>query len=230
MAEPDALARALDQPRHVGDGELAPVGRVDRPEHRLERRERVLRDLRLRVRDPAEERRLAGVRQADERRVGEQLEAELERRAPRRAGPVSAKRGAWRVGEAKRWLPRPPAPPSRHDRARARAREVGQDRAPPRRTPASRRGRASSTSRRRRRACSRRARAAAAGPEPSAALERAQVAQVGVGDEHDVAAAARRRRRPVRPWARASRAGTTRAVAAAARRHVDAGPVVEHAS
>ena len=35
VAEPDALARALDQPGHVGDDELAPVGRVDRAEHRL---------------------------------------------------------------------------------------------------------------------------------------------------------------------------------------------------
>ena len=35
VAEPDALARALDQPGDVGDDELAPVGRLDRAEHRL---------------------------------------------------------------------------------------------------------------------------------------------------------------------------------------------------
>ncbi len=35
VPEPDALARALDQPRHVGEDELAPVGRLDGAEHRL---------------------------------------------------------------------------------------------------------------------------------------------------------------------------------------------------
>ena len=35
VAEADALARALDQPGHVGDDELAAVGRLDRAEHRL---------------------------------------------------------------------------------------------------------------------------------------------------------------------------------------------------
>ena len=45
VAEPGAVARALDQPRDVGDHELAVVG-VERAEHRLERRERVGGDLR----------------------------------------------------------------------------------------------------------------------------------------------------------------------------------------
>ena len=35
VPEPDALARALDQPRDVGDDELPAVGRLDRAEHRL---------------------------------------------------------------------------------------------------------------------------------------------------------------------------------------------------
>ena len=47
VAEARALAGALDQPRDVGDHELAVVG-LERPEHRLERRERVGGDLRLR--------------------------------------------------------------------------------------------------------------------------------------------------------------------------------------
>ena len=34
VPEADALARALDQPGNVGDGELAPVRRVDGAEHR----------------------------------------------------------------------------------------------------------------------------------------------------------------------------------------------------
>ena len=33
VPQADALARALDQPGHVGDGELAAVGPVDRAEH-----------------------------------------------------------------------------------------------------------------------------------------------------------------------------------------------------
>ena len=55
VAEPDAFARTLDQPRHVRDHELPAVGRLDRPEHGLQRRERILGDLRLRVRDAREQ-------------------------------------------------------------------------------------------------------------------------------------------------------------------------------
>ena len=51
VAEPDALARTLDQPRHVGHGQLAPVGSVHRAEHGREGCEGVVGDLRLRVRD-----------------------------------------------------------------------------------------------------------------------------------------------------------------------------------
>ena len=54
------------------------VRRLDRAEHGRERRERVVRDLRLRVRDAAQKRRLAGVREPGERRVGEQLQPQLE--------------------------------------------------------------------------------------------------------------------------------------------------------
>ena len=52
VAEPGALGGALDQPRDVGEHELAVVG-VDRPQHRLQRRERVRGDLRLRARHHA---------------------------------------------------------------------------------------------------------------------------------------------------------------------------------
>ena len=77
VAEPGAAARALDQPGDVGEDELAVV-RLERAEHGLERRERVGRDLRLRARHAREQRRLAGVRQADEPDVGEQLEVQLD--------------------------------------------------------------------------------------------------------------------------------------------------------
>ena len=55
-----------------------PSRRLEGAEDRLERRERIVGHLRLRVRDPGEEGRLAGVRQADERRVGEQLQPQLD--------------------------------------------------------------------------------------------------------------------------------------------------------
>ena len=126
VAEPDALARALDQPGNVRDGQLPPVGRVDRAENRRERRERVLRDLRPRVRDSRQERRLARIREPDERRVGHQLQPQLE---------LGLLAGQADLGEARR-LPRrgrealvapPPGPAAPEDHARARAREVGDE-------------------------------------------------------------------------------------------------------
>jgi len=66
------------QPRNVGDDELAALRGLNRAQHRGERRERILRHLRPRVRDPRQQRRLAGVRQADERGIGEQLQAQLD--------------------------------------------------------------------------------------------------------------------------------------------------------
>ena len=81
VTEPDAFTRSLDQPGDVGHRQLArTVRRVHRAEHGRQRRERVLRHLRFRVGDARQQRRLAGVRQADERRVGEQLEPQLQLR------------------------------------------------------------------------------------------------------------------------------------------------------
>ena len=77
VPEAGALARALDQSGDVGEHELAVVG-VDRAEHRLERRERVVGDLRRRARQAGQQRGLAGVRQPDEADVGEQLEVQLD--------------------------------------------------------------------------------------------------------------------------------------------------------
>ena len=83
---PAPSRRALDQPRDVGDHELAVVG-VDRAQHRLQRRERVGGDLRLRARHPRQQRGLARVGQPDEADVGEQLEVQLDARPPRPAAP-----------------------------------------------------------------------------------------------------------------------------------------------
>ena len=80
-------------------------------EVRHERRERIVGDLRLGRRDRGDERGLAGVRKADDRDVGEELQLDRRAGARRPAGPACAKRGAWRVGVAKCWLPQPPLPP-----------------------------------------------------------------------------------------------------------------------
>ena len=127
VPEPDALARALDQAGHVGDGQLAAVGPVDRAEHGRERRERVVGHLWLRVRDAAQQRRLAGVRQPGQRRVGDQLELQLELARltgePRLGEPRRLSR---RRGEAR--VPAAAAAAARgDDRARAGMGEVGDE-------------------------------------------------------------------------------------------------------
>ncbi len=92
VAEADARARPLEQAGDVGDRQLAAVVGLDRAEHRLDGRERVVGHLRPGVRDPAQERRLAGVREA--------------RAAPRRRPASAAARATAR-------RPAPPPGPSR---------------------------------------------------------------------------------------------------------------------
>ena len=77
VSEPDAVARALDQPRDVGDHELA-VARVQGAEHRRERGERIVGDLRRRSRQARDQRGLARVGQPDEADIGQQLELQRE--------------------------------------------------------------------------------------------------------------------------------------------------------
>ena len=116
--------------------ELA-LGAVERAEHRLERRERVVGDLRRGARQPREQRRLAGVRQPDEADVGEQLAAAARSTPSSPGSPRSANRGAWRVGVAKRLLPRPPSRRARRPLA-APARRGRSARRPRRPRPACR--------------------------------------------------------------------------------------------
>ena len=77
VPEAGALVGALDQAGDVGDHELAVVA-LERAEHRLQRGERVGADLRLRAREPRQQRGLAGVRQPDEADVGQQLEVQVD--------------------------------------------------------------------------------------------------------------------------------------------------------
>ena len=166
-------------------------------EHRRERRERIVGDLRRGARQPREQRGLAGVRQPDEADVGEQLQLQLE-------PPFLARQAA--LGKARRLAGgRREALVALAARAAARRRS----RAGPRRAAPSdaRRARRPRPRRRRRSRCPAARAIVSVSPsapwrcEPSPcpprparwcvfAPERLQVAQRVVADEHDVAAAA----------------------------------------
>ena len=188
VPEPGAGARALDQPRNVGDHELAVV-ELERAEHRLERGERVVGDLRLGAGQARQQRGLAGVRQADQADVGEQLELE---RDPRLIAGQPA------LGEPRRLMGRPgealvPAAAraaAGDDRALARTDEVVPGAVGARPAPRCRAARAISSV----------SPSAPCRSEPwpwpprfalkcDAAAEALEVAQRVVADEHDVAAA-----------------------------------------
>ena len=104
--EPEALAvaRALDETGNVGHRVAGLAGLHD-AEVRMQRREGVVRDLRLRRRDRGDEAGLAGRRVADERDVRDDLEFEqhvaLEtgRAEQREAGRLALRGGERRVAE-----------------------------------------------------------------------------------------------------------------------------------
>ncbi len=81
VAEPGAAVRALDQARHVHHHERLFRAQPNDTELRLERRERIVGNLRPRGRDGGKERRLAGVGQPHDAAVGQQFEFEPERGA-----------------------------------------------------------------------------------------------------------------------------------------------------
>ena len=228
MAEAHALARALDQPGYVGDRQLARgVRRVDGSEHRRQRRERIVGDLRPRIGDPREQRRLARVRQARHRGVREQLQAQLD---------VELLAGQARLCEARR-LPRggrealvpASAGPAAGERdARARPHEIDEQ---PVLAVGLRADRDAQLDVGAVRAVLERAGAVAAttGLERAAALELREIAPIRIREQRHVAALAAVA--PVRPALGnvLLAAEAQAAVAAATRLHVDAGAVVEHA-
>ena len=212
------------------------------PEHRLERRERVVGDLRRGPRQPREQRGLARVGQPHETDVRQQLQLQLEP-SLLSGRPRSAKRGAWRVGGREALVaPAPGAPAARPSRAaRAPAAPSGAPRGrPPRRGVAADRLGARRHPQRSGLAVGAvalRAFAvpAAPGPVVRAAPEALQVAQRVVAHEHHVAPAPavaavgaaardvglaaearrsrRRRRRPARGFSRGR--GASRAIVTA---------------
>ena len=99
VAEPVALVRALDQARDVGEDEFASVD----PHHAeagMERGEGIVGDLRLGGGDGGEEGRLAGIGQADQAGIGDQLEPQPDRLLLA-AWPGLARRGARLVEDLK---------------------------------------------------------------------------------------------------------------------------------
>ena len=77
VAEPHSLARALEQPGDVRQSEDVALARpVDHAEHGLEGSERIVRHFGLGVRQPAEKRRFAGVRQTGQTGIGDEAQGE----------------------------------------------------------------------------------------------------------------------------------------------------------
>src|SRR5436190_36843 len=76
--ETGARVRPLDQARNIGDYECLVILDLHDPEIRLQRCKRVVGDLRLRRRNARDQRRLAGVRKADETDVGKQLQLQAQ--------------------------------------------------------------------------------------------------------------------------------------------------------
>ena len=126
VPQPRPLGRAFDQPRDVGDHRLAILA-FDRPQHRRERRERVVGHLRRRPRQPPQQRGLARVRQPDQPDVGQQFQPQLDPvRLPARPLLGKPRRLPGRGREP--LVPMPPTPPMRHHSPLPRLDEV--DRTP----------------------------------------------------------------------------------------------------
>ena len=85
VADADALMRALDQAGNVGDDEFARVDAGD-AEAGMQRGEGIVGDLRLGRGDGGEEGRLAGIGQADQPGIGDQLQPQPDRALLARAG------------------------------------------------------------------------------------------------------------------------------------------------
>ena len=94
----------------------------------MQRGEGIVGDLRLGGGDGGEEGRLAGIGQADEAGIGDQLQPQPDPASPRPARPGLARRGA-RLVEVLKWaLPKPPLPPLREHDALADLGQVGDQR------------------------------------------------------------------------------------------------------
>jgi hypothetical protein len=109
VAETGAFMRALDQAGNVGEHEFAAVD-LDDAELRMQRGEGIVGDLRFGRADRGEKGRLAGIGQADQAGIGDQLQPQPDR-ALLAGWPGLARRGARLVEDLKCALPKPPLPP-----------------------------------------------------------------------------------------------------------------------
>src|SRR5262249_57379562 len=75
---PGPLMPPADYPRQVGKQKFAPVDLND-TKLRMECRERIISDLRLRSADRRKERGLSGIRQADQTGIGDQFQTQADR-------------------------------------------------------------------------------------------------------------------------------------------------------
>src|SRR5215211_5944845 len=122
VTEPRAGAGALDEAGDVGDDELAIVP-LERAQHRLDGGEGIVGDLRLRAGEPRQERRLAGVRQPYEARIGGELEVQLDRALLAREAALR-EAGALACGGRELLVAAPAAAAAGHDRAVAGVQHV----------------------------------------------------------------------------------------------------------
>ena len=126
MAEAMPLVRSFDEAGDVGDDERLIVIRAHDAQVGDQRRERIVRNLRLGRADDRDQRRLAGVWQADDSDIGDQLQLDEKLALFARVA---------RLGEARRLtrgrrevLVSPPAAPAlRHQHPLALLREVGEN-------------------------------------------------------------------------------------------------------
>ncbi len=129
MAQAAALARALDEPGHVGHGERRVAG-GHHTEVGHQRRERVVGDLRPRPRERRDQARLAGAREPDQADVGDDLELEGDRQVV--AGLAEkGEAGGLALGRGQRGVAQSPTPALGDDHLGAGPDEVGQDVAVP---------------------------------------------------------------------------------------------------
>ena len=97
VAEAGAFMRAFDEAGNIGEHKFARRRSATTPSCGMQRREGIVRDLRLGGGDGGEKGGFAGIGQADEARIGDQLEPQTIACAPAPAWPGLTRRGAWLV-------------------------------------------------------------------------------------------------------------------------------------
>jgi hypothetical protein len=126
MAEPLALGGAGDQAGQIGDHEAPFSVHPHDAERRRQRREGIVGDLGGRGRQPGDERRLAGVGEADHTDVGEELQLEVEPPPLGDPAEIGLARGA--IGGRREAGIAPPAGDASHgEDPRSRRGEIAED-------------------------------------------------------------------------------------------------------